>query len=161
MIVRLTSVCAGAALGLVMAASTNAQAQALSAKDCGAKYQVAKAANTLNGQNYFAFRKAECLAPATAAAPPAAAPVNPLRPTPAAANPAAAKPVAPTPAAAGNAVYPRAVDPKYSTLRPAQQRLKTCADQYNTNKAANGNAGMKWIEKGGGYWSACNKAIKV
>ena len=39
--------------------------------------------------------------------------------------------------------------------------MKTCADQYNANKArGSGNGGMKWIEKGGGYWSACNKALK-
>ena len=164
---------ASAAVGLALASfgTTSAQAQALSAKDCGVKYQAAKSANSLNGQNYFAFRKAECSAPGSAqpaaaqpaVAQPAAAQANPLRPTPSAAAPAAAapKPAAAAPAAAGNAVFPKAVDPKYSTLRPAQQRLKTCADQYGVNKATNGNGGMKWIEKGGGYWSACNKAIKV
>ena len=161
MINRITSICAGAALGLALVASGNAQAQSLSPKECSAKYQAAKTGNTLNGLNYNAFRKAECSAPAAAAAPaaqPAAAPANPLRPTPA----AAARPApAAAPAAVGNAVYPRAVDPKYSTLPAGQQRLKTCSDQYNANKATNGNGGMKWIEKGGGYWSGCNKAIKV
>ena len=134
-------------------AVTPASAQALSPKDCSVKYQAAKTAGTLAGQNYNAFRKAQCSAD-TAAQPAAAQPAaaNPLRPAPAAR--------APAPAAVGNAVFPRGVDAKYSTLRPAQQRLKTCADQYNANKATNANSGMKWIEKGGGYWSACNKAIK-
>jgi hypothetical protein len=38
--------------------------------------------------------------------------------------------------------------------------MKTCADQYKANKATNANGGMKWIEKGGGYWSECNKRLK-
>jgi hypothetical protein len=38
--------------------------------------------------------------------------------------------------------------------------MHTCLDQYNTNKAGNGNAGMNWIIKGGGYYSECNKRLK-
>ncbi|WP_409567444.1 hypothetical protein [Methylobacterium sp. J-092] len=41
--------------------------------------------------------------------------------------------------------------------------MHTCLDQYNANKAAAGganNGGMKWIEKGGGYYSVCNKGLK-
>ena len=38
--------------------------------------------------------------------------------------------------------------------------MHTCLDQYNTNKTNNGNAGLKWIEKGGGYYSECNKRLK-
>ena len=29
-----------------------------------------------------------------------------------------------------------------------------------TNKASNGNGGLKWIQKGGGYYSECNKRLK-
>lgn len=148
-----------AVLGLAVAAFASVPAMALTAKECGEKYQAAKAANTLGGLNYNAFRRAQCGTDAAPAA--AAAPANPLRPQPAAATRPAPSAPAPAPAAAGQAVFPKAVDPKYSTLRPAQQRLKTCSDQYNANKATNANGGMKWIEKGGGYWSACNKAIKV
>ncbi|WP_204348419.1 hypothetical protein, partial [Klebsiella pneumoniae] len=43
---------------------------------------------------------------------------------------------------------------------PGKARLHTCVDQYNANKASNGNGGMKWIEKGGGYYSECNKKLK-
>ena len=145
-------------------------AMALTARECGAKYQTAKAANTLGGLNYNAFRQAQCgtePAPAAAAAAPAAppaqptaAPANPLRPQPAAVVPKPA-PAAALAAVTGPVAFPKAVDPKYSTLSAGQQRLKTCADQYNANKATNSNGGMKWIEKGGGYWSACNKAIKA
>ena len=159
MIIRIAPLMAGAAaLGLALAASAPAAAQALSNAQCSAKYQAAKTANTLNGRSYFAFRRDECLAQPAADQQPAAAgqpAANPLRPAP-----AAAQRPAPAPAATGNAVFPRVVDPKYASLRPAQARLKTCSDQYNANKATNANGGMKWIEKGGGYWSACNKAIK-
>ena len=36
----------------------------------------------------------------------------------------------------------------------------TCLDQYNTNKTGTGNGGLKWIQKGGGYYSECNKRLK-
>jgi hypothetical protein len=38
--------------------------------------------------------------------------------------------------------------------------MHTCLDQYRANKANNGNGGLKWIQKGGGYYSQCNKALK-
>ncbi len=38
--------------------------------------------------------------------------------------------------------------------------MHTCLDQYKENKANNGNGGMKWIQKGGGYYSECNKRLK-
>jgi hypothetical protein len=134
-----------------------APAQALTAQECSAKYQAAKSAGTLNGQKWNDFRKSQCAADAAAA--PAAAP--------AAAEPKAtqAKPkkeAAPmaAPAAAGNAVFPSAIDPKYAKESAGKGRMHTCVDQYNANKAANGNGGMKWIQKGGGYYSECNKRLK-
>ena len=60
----------------------------------------------------------------------------------------------------GNAVFPSAVDPKYSKETAGKARMHTCVDQYNANKTSNGNGGMKWIEKGGGYYSECNKKLK-
>jgi hypothetical protein len=67
----------------------------------------------------------------------------------------------PVPAAApvGNAVFPAAVAPKYAKETPAKARMHTCVDQYNANKATNANGGMKWIEKGGGYYAECNKRL--
>ena len=62
--------------------------------------------------------------------------------------------------ATGNATFPSAVDPKYSSLSAGKQRFKTCDDQYNANKATNANGGLKWIQKGGGYYSECNKRLK-
>jgi hypothetical protein len=37
--------------------------------------------------------------------------------------------------------------------------MHTCLDQYKANKASNGNGGLKWIQKGGGYYSECNKRL--
>ena len=156
---KLLSAIAVSAVAVFAAAPS---AQALSPQECGAKYQAAKAAGTLAGQKYNDFRKAQCGADAAAA--PAAAPAP--APAPAAPKEAAAKPKkdaapAAAPAApAGPAVFPSAVDPKYAKETAYKQRFKTCDDQYNANKASNGNGGLKWIQKGGGYWSECNKKLK-
>ena len=74
----------------------------------------------------------------------------------------AAKKEAAAPAAApsGPAVYPNAVDPKYSKETAGKGRMHTCVDQYNANKATNANGGLKWIQKGGGYYSECTKKLK-
>jgi pyruvate/2-oxoglutarate dehydrogenase complex dihydrolipoamide acyltransferase (E2) component len=158
MTIQAKLLCAVAVTGFAALAAT-APAQALTTQECSAKYQAAKSAGTLNGQKWNAFRKAECGAGATAA--PAAAPA----PAPAAAEakPAPAPKTAAAPAApmpAGNAVFPSAIDPKYSKESAGKGRMHTCVDQYKANKASNGNGGMKWIQKGGGYYSECNKRLK-
>ena len=131
-------------------------AQALTAQECSAKYQAAKTAGTLNGQKWNDFRKAQCGADAAAA--PAAAPAAPKE---AAAKPKKeAAPAAAPAAPAGPAVFPSAVDAKYSKETAGKARMHTCLDQYNANKASNGNGGLKWIQKGGGYYSECNKKLK-
>ena len=149
--------CAIALSGFAAFAAT-APANALTTQECSAKYQAAKKDGTLNGQKWNDFRKAQCAADAAPAAAPAAA-----APAPAPAATAAKKEAAP-PAAApmpmGNAVFPNAVDPKYAKETAGKGRMHTCVDQYNANKATNGNGGMKWIEKGGGYYSECNKHLK-
>jgi hypothetical protein len=102
---------------------------------------------------------------AEAPAPPPAveAPVAPLV-TPAPANPLrtpASEPVAPTVAAApSTAVFPSAISPTYANEKPYKARRKTCSDQFKANKATNANGGLKWIQKGGGYWNECNKHLK-
>jgi hypothetical protein len=57
-------------------------------------------------------------------------------------------------------VFPAAVSPQYSGEDPGKARMHTCVDQYNANKATNANGGMKWIEKGGGYYNECSKKLK-
>ena len=142
------------------------QASALTPQECSAKYQAAKAAGTLGDQKWNDFRKAQCGADATAApaATPAAAPA--AEPKEAAKKPSkteakeGAKEAAAPAAPAGPAVYPNAVDAKYSKETAGKARMHTCLDQYNANKAGNGNGGMKWIQKGGGYYSECSKKLK-
>jgi hypothetical protein len=147
--------CAIAVSGFAAFVAT-APAQALTTQECSAKYQQAKKDGTLGSQKWNDFRKAQCGADATPAAAAPAAPAAPAEPKQAKkeAAPAAA------PAAAGNATFPNAVDPKYSKETAGKARLHTCVDQYNANKASNANGGLKWIEKGGGYYSECNKRLK-
>jgi hypothetical protein len=57
-------------------------------------------------------------------------------------------------------VFPTAVAPKYSSEKPDKARTLTCADQFKANKATNGNGGLKWIEKTGGYYSECVFRLK-
>jgi hypothetical protein len=148
----------GAAAAASFAAfAATGPASALTTQECSAKYQAAKSAGTLNGQKWNDFRKAQCgadAAPATTAAAPAAPPPAPAR------APAAPAPSGAAPAAVGNAIFPSAVDPKYSKETAGKARMHTCVDQYNANKTNNGNGGMKWIQKGGGYYSECNKRLK-
>jgi hypothetical protein len=140
--------------------AATSSAQALTAQECSAKYQAAKTAGTLGGQKWNDFRKAQCGADASpaAAAAPAAAPAAPKE---AAAKPKKeAEPAAAPAVPAGPAVYPSAVDPKYSKETAGKARMHTCVDQYNANKTTNGNGGLKWIQKGGGYYSECTKKLK-
>jgi hypothetical protein len=150
------------------ASSFATPASALSSKDCSVKYQAAKQAGTLNGQKWNDFRKAACGAPADTPTSPAANPFSPTAATAPAPGPTtpSTRPV-PTSAArataTGSAVFPRAIDSKYASESAGKGRMHTCLDQYNANKAVSGgvgNGGMKWIEKGGGYYSACNKGLK-
>lgn len=160
---------AAAALAASCLIAGGAQAESVQ-KQCSAKYQAAKTANTLNGQTWNQFYK-QCAAElkgggaepaATTAPPPAEKPAA----APAAEKPAATPPqkttAAPTaaPQPAGPVVFPTAVSPKYASESPGKARMKTCLDQYHANKASNANGGLKWIEKGGGYYSECNKKLK-
>jgi hypothetical protein len=146
--------CAAAVLAAIALQGTSAQA--LTMAECSAKYKAAKDVNTLNGMKWNDFRKANCGSDAKAA--PAAAPAT-AAPAPAAAAPAP-KPTATAAAPAGNAVFPSVVDPKYSKDSAGKARMETCLDQYKANKANNGNGGLKWIQKGGGYYSECTKKLK-
>ena len=60
----------------------------------------------------------------------------------------------------GQPVFPTAVSPKYAKESAGIARRHTCLDQYRENKATNSNAGLNWIQKGGGYYSECAKRLK-
>jgi len=66
----------------------------------------------------------------------------------------------PAPPAVAKAVFPDAPSAKYAKDKPGAARMHTCLDQYHANKAANANGGLKWIQKGGGYYSVCLKKMK-
>jgi hypothetical protein len=162
MTIQAKILCAVAVSGFAALATTS-PAQALTTQECSAKYQAAKAAGTLGGQKWNDFRKAQCGADATAApaAAPAAAPGGAAAPAaPKAAAKKEAAPAAAPAAPAGPAVFPSAVDAKYSKESAGKARMHTCVDQYNANKATNANGGLKWIQKGGGYYSECTKKLK-
>jgi len=138
-----------AALGSTIA---TVPAHALSMKECSAKYQAAKDAGTLKGQTWNEFRKAECGSEATETPAPSTTTTT-TTPAPASAPP-------PAPVATGSVVFPSAVSPKYASESAGKARMETCLDQYKANKATGGNGNLKWIEKGGGYYSLCNKRLK-
>ncbi len=59
------------------------------------------------------------------------------------------------------AVFPTAIAPKYEHEKDLDKaRTKTCADQFTANKATNGNGGLVWIEKDGGYYAECVIRLK-
>ena len=116
---------------------------ALTLQECSAKYQAAKSSGTLGGLTWQQFRKDNCgtgAGNAATAAPKAARPMG-FNPGP-------------------GPVFPQAVSPKYANESAGRARLHTCLDQYRANKQTNGNAGLRWIAKGGGYYSECNKRLK-
>ena len=91
----------------------------------------------------------------TAAAKPAA-----VEEEPDATKPPAKEPPKATMKAPAGVSFPSAVSPKYSTETAGKARFHTCVDAYNDNKAKNSLNGVKWIEKGGGYYSLCNTKLK-
>src|SRR6476620_11988211 len=135
MLIQMSATTSVAALAAGLLVLFTPPAGALTRKECSAKYQAAKTSGTLSGQSWNDFRKTQCGANAAAA---------PVATTPAA-TPAAARAA---PRAPGNAVFPTAVSPKYTNESAGKARMHSCLDQYNANKAANANGGLKWIQKG-------------
>ena len=146
----------GAVLFGLACGAAFAPAQALTARECSAKYKEAQQAGTLGGLKWNDFRKAQCgdEGPAQVAAVPAASSAaNPLKTQPPASSAA-------LPVPAGAAVFPKAVSQKYASERAGTARMHTCRDQYQANKASGANAGLPWIKKSGGYYSECAKRLK-
>jgi hypothetical protein len=92
-------------------------------------------------------------APQPVITPPAA---DPPKETPASTPAAAAAPAQPS----KMAVFPSAISPAHASENPIKARLKTCFDQFKANEATNSNGGLKWVQKGGGYLSECEKRLK-
>jgi hypothetical protein len=180
MLFRIAAV-ATIAIGAALAVSP---AMALSSHDCSVKFKAAQDAGTLNGMKYADFRKANCGADATmdSTATTSTTTTTGTKPASTKATSTAststdestdpgepnitntehtAEPAAPTTVAPKGVVFPKAVDSKYASETPGKQRMHTCLDQYHTNKANNALGGLKWIQKGGGYYSLCNAKLKA
>ena len=130
---------------------------ALSMRECSAAYKDAQKSGTLGGMSWQDFRKARCGAGSAAGAAPGAT-------TGAQPAPGGAAGLAPGGSAylpGGRAVFPTGIAPKYGDETPGKARLHTCLDQYRLNKASNANGGLKWVQKGGGYYSECNRRLKA
>ncbi|PTE06685.1 hypothetical protein C9427_29830 [Mesorhizobium helmanticense] len=132
------------------AATTTDTGKGLSMADCSAKYQAAKAGNTLNGMKWNDFRKSACGAGAsdddTVPAPDEASYTS--------------DPETPTVTAPRGVKFPTAISKKFAGETPAKGRMHTCLETYYANKDANTLGGLKWIQKGGGFYSLCNARLK-
>lgn len=158
----LVALCAAAVCAAVSFSAAPASAQNR-LRTCNEEWSAMKANNTVGDKKYADFRR-ECLA-RSAATPSAEEPATPGATTAAPSRPSAAPrtatPARPSgPVGVGEAIFPSAVSPKYSSETAGRARMHTCLDQYKENKASNGNAGLNWIQKGGGYYSECNKRLK-
>ena len=135
-------------------ATTTAAAPAtgknLTMAECSTKYQAAKTANTLGGMKWNDFRKAQCGASASD---------DDTVPAPSEAN-YSSEPEKPTAVAPKGVTFPKAISQKFATETPAKGRMHTCLEQYYANKDANTLGGLKWIQKGGGFYSLCNARLK-
>lgn len=129
--------------------------QALTMKECSVKYNAAKEADTLNGMKWNDFRKAQC-GPDASPAPDTTASVSGAGSNSNSnSNSSPATSILP-----GDAVFPSSISSQYSNESAGKARMMTCLDQYRANKANGGNGPLKWIQKGGGYYSECNTRLK-
>lgn len=138
-------IASGLCLAMLATVGAPGPAQALTMKECSAKYKEAKTAGTLNGMKWNDFRKAQC--GAEAAAEPGAPPPPP---------PPAAAPPPPAPTAAAPAGKPEA---KGSPGRQAMYaRERACGKEWKADKAAGKiPAGQKWPQ----YWHLCDERKKA
>ena len=146
---KLTIVAAGTLLAAI--AMSSSPAAALTMKECSTKYQAAKTDGSAKDVKWNDFRAKFCGADAAAADK---ADEDDVVKT------SEKEPEKPTLKAPKAVTFPKAIDKKYASETPAKGRLKTCVDSYHTNKDAGTLAELKWIQKGGGYWSLCNTALK-
>lgn len=146
---RITLAAAGVLLASVAFVSP---ASALTMKECSAKYQAAKTDGSAKDIKWNDFRAKFC--GADAAAEDEADTKNVAATTD-------KEPEKPTAVAPKGVSFPKAIDKKYASETPAKGRLKTCVDAYHANKDAGSLNDLKWIQKGGGYWSLCSAALKA
>ncbi|PSJ54838.1 antifreeze protein [Kumtagia ephedrae] len=126
------------------AAAAMQEAKGLTMTECSTKYKGAQEAG-VTGLKWNDFRKAEC--------GPGSDPV-------ALSTDGAAEPAPVNFAAPRGVTFPRGVPAKYAGETPAKARMRTCLDAYYANKTNDTLGGLKWVQKGGGYYSLCNTRLK-
>lgn len=141
-----------AAGALLAALAYSSQANALSMQECSVKYKAAKADGSAKDMKWNDFRAKFCGADAAAADKQDEADI--------AATSDAKEPEKSTMKPPKGLSFPKVVDKKYASETPGKQRLHTCVDAYHAAKDAGTLGDLKWIQKGGGYWSMCNTALK-
>lgn len=122
----------------------------LSFKACGEKYRAAKADGSLGERKWMEFRRVDCgIGSGTGSARRAQQ----------------AATVALSEAATGEALrrvsFPLELSGEFDGQTPAQQRMRTCLKSYHANKQAGTLAGLRWIQKGGGFYSLCSAKLKA
>lgn len=135
---------APAAAATTTAAAPDA-AKGLSMKQCSTKFQAAKDAGADNGLKWQDFRKAECGPGADVAA---------------LSTDGDKEPPAPTVKAPKGTTFPKAISAKFASETAGKARMHTCLEAYHAAKDSNSLGGLKWIQKGGGYYSLCNAGLK-
>ena len=134
-------------LGSVAVFAMATPASALTMKECSAKYKIAQKDGSAKSVKWNDFRKAQCGADATA--------------EPDVSMDTEEEPEKATVAAPKGVQFPKAISAKYSSESAGKGRLHTCVDAYHQNKANNTLGSLKWIQKGGGYYSLCNTKLKA
>lgn len=115
----------------------------LSFKECGAQYQAAKKADALGGKKWMEYRTEVCRI---------AAPAN--------RQAAKVRSEATSNEAVSRLVFPTALASEFSTEKPWKARMRTCLKSYRQAKQDGALYGVKWVQKGGGYYSLCTARLR-
>ena len=134
--------CAAIALLAVTSIPADSFAEVLSVKECSTRFQAMKDAGTASTK-WSEFRKSVCG----------------IEHTVAAAQAIASQP-APVPIVPQGVKFPAKIDEKFAAEPAARQRMRTCLEAYHANKAGNTLGGLRWVQKGGGYYSLCSARLK-
>ena len=141
--------CRWAAFALIAVFTTPAGAapEKLSMKECTIRFEAAKQAKTTDIPRWNEYHKSECGID-DIPAPGQTAQVSPKN--------SAAAPIVPQ-----GVKFPSKIDEKFASEKLTTQRMRTCLEAYHANKAAKTLGELRWVQKGGGYYSLCNARLKV
>ncbi|HEX5999980.1 MAG TPA: hypothetical protein VFZ16_11395 [Hyphomicrobiaceae bacterium] len=142
----------GVACLLAAAALAAPPTEALTMRECSTAFKAAKRSGTLGGMSWRTFRKAKCGGATT--------PETRARNRATGGDTRGPAPRGSAYLPGGRAVFPTTIAPGYTDEVPGKARRRTCLDQYKLNRASDANGGLKWVQKGGGYYSECNKRLK-